>query len=408
MNKKLKKIIDFAYNNVPYYDERKKIDVTESSEKQWEKIPILTKNEVVMNRNKFISNQSLANYINGQLHMEHTSGSTGKCLNIYWEKSDYQRSLLPLYFLRKKYGGIHPEDKLCFFYTVRSSDKEDVEFVEKNRSLSFSKSNLNEDRIKNILDKIKKFEPVWIIGQPSVLLLLAETMIKSNYSPIKSIRYIELTGEMLFPMVREQISKAFRCKIVNHYGTVEVSSIAYECPCGNLHLTDCTYTEIVDQMGNVLPDGEEGEVCVTSLVNRAMPLIRYKIGDRASLFSAETCSCGLNNKVLKLMTGRINEYVVTQSGEQINSYIFPRAVQVVNYQYPEAIRQFQVTQLDYLLFLVSLVLDDEYDEKCICQLFVDSIWQAELVDAEYQFEIKNALFPSINGKLKCFVNKIYK
>lgn len=69
MNKKLKKIIDFAYNNVPYYDERKKIDVTESSEKQWEKIPILTKNEVVMNRNKFISNQSLANYINGQLHM---------------------------------------------------------------------------------------------------------------------------------------------------------------------------------------------------------------------------------------------------------------------------------------------------------------------------------------------------
>lgn len=406
MNSKLEKIVDFAYENVRYYTSRNEICKDILLDKNWEKIPILTKNEVILNQDFLISNPSIVKYANNQLRIEHTSGSTGKCLEVFWEESDYQRSLLPLYFRRRKYYGIHPDDKLCFFYTVRSNEKEDIEFIEKKRTLSFSKSNLNNQKMLEIYNRMKRFEPVWILGQPSVLLLLADTIIKNKLELISTIKYIELTGEMLFPAVRKKIEEVFKCSIANHYGTIEVSSIAYECPCGKLHLTDCTYTEIIDSSGNVLSDGEEGEVCVTSLVNTAMPLIRYNIGDKAILHSANGCGCGSNNKVLELTTGRVNDYISTYTGEHINSYIFVRAIEIVNHIYPQAIKQFQIVQNDYLRFGVKFALDNDYEPQEICDLFVNSIWQNELKQAVYDFEIVDGLFPSEKGKLSYFMNNV--
>ncbi len=403
MNKKLDNIVRYAYENVSYYSNREKIN---SIEEQWESLPILAKDEVVENQNLLLSNKCIAKYLNNQLHMEHTSGSTGKCFEVYWEESDYQRSLLPLYFNRRKFYGIRTDDKLCYFYTVRSDAKEDVEYIEKNRSLSFSKSNLNEEKLQKIYCKMKEFQPVWILGQPSVLFLLADVAIKRKLGSITSLRYIELTGEMLLPSVRSKISDVFNCPIANHYGTIEVSSIAYECPYGNMHLTDCTYTEIVDSFGKKLDDETEGEVCVTSLVNTAMPLIKYNVGDRAILHPSNGCRCGSKNKILKLTTGRTNEYILTEKGERINSYIFVRAVEVVNHNYPQAIKQFQVVQTDFLSFHVKLVIETEYDRGMILAMFMDNVWQDELKDAKYYFEFKESLFPSENGKLAYFINRI--
>ena len=406
MNRKIQEIVNYAYKNVQYYINRNDFSGSVHTDKDWKNIPILTKNDVIMNQDSFISNLSIVKYINNQLRIEHTSGSTGKCLEVLWEESDYQRSLLPLYFRRMQYHGIHPDDKLCFFYTVRSKEKADVEFVEKNQTLAFSKSNLNSKKMLEIYGKMKRFEPVWILGQPSILLLLADAIVENELEPILSIKYIELTGEMLFPEMRKRIEEVFKCQIANHYGTIEVSSIAYECPCGNLHLTDSTYTEIVDSEGNVLNDGEEGEVCVTSLVNKAMPFIRYNIGDRAIINSNHECGCGSSNKILKLTRGRVNDYISTSTGECINSYIFVRAIEIVNYMYPQAIKQFQIVQNDYFRFRVKFVLDKDYNFQEICELFLNSIWQSELKQAVYDFEIVDALFPNDNGKLAYFTNNI--
>lgn len=406
MNKKIQEIVNYAYKNVQYYRDRSDSVNGVLTEKEWQNIPILTKNEVVMNQDSLISNPSIIKYINNQLRIEHTSGSTGKCLEVLWEEGDYQRSLLPLYIRRIKYHGIHPDDKLCFFYTVRSKEKEDVEFVEKNQTLAFSKSNLNAKKMLEIYDKMKRFEPAWILGQPSVLLLLADTIVENRLEPIFSIKYIELTGEMLFPATRKRIEDVFKCQIANHYGTIEVSSIAYECPCGNLHLTDSTYTEIIDSEGNVQRDGKEGEVCVTSLVNKAMPLIRYNIGDKAIISSGNECKCGSSNKILKLTTGRINDYISTRTGERVNSYIFVRAIEIVNHIFPQAIKQFQIVQDDYLHFSIIFAIDNDYNSKDISELFVRSVWQNELKQAIYHFEFVHELFPSDNGKLSYFMNNI--
>ena len=75
----------------------------------------------------------------------HTSGSTGKCLEFYWHKDDYARSLLPVWILRRKFYGISTNDKMCYFYTTPNGYNEINESGLRERrryTLGFSKSDL--------------------------------------------------------------------------------------------------------------------------------------------------------------------------------------------------------------------------------------------------------------------------
>ena len=121
--------------------------------------------------------------------------------------------------------------------------------------------------------------------------------------------------------------------------------------------------EILDEQGDPLPDGEEGEIVVTSLSNFAMPLIRYKIGDRGC-FLKEACSCDDPGKVLKLTTGRSNDWVVDR-----------------------AILQFQVIQHAVDKFTIKLVIDEECEPDEICRYFMENLWQGTLLGADFRIQI---------------------
>ena len=93
------------------------------------------------------------------------------------------------------------------------------------------------------------------------------------------------SADMLYPFMREKIEKAFQTTVYNRYGSREVGDIACErpgyrglwvAPWGN-------YVEIIDSEGRRVPDGDEGDIAITSLTNFAMPLVRYRIGDRGVL-----------------------------------------------------------------------------------------------------------------------------
>ena len=83
--------------------------------------------------------------------------------------------------------------------------------------------------------------------------------------------------------MREEIERAFGCPVLNRYGSREVANVAAERVPGR-GLEIFTYThllEVVDADGRPCGPGEEGDILVTCLANYAMPIIRYRIGDRA-------------------------------------------------------------------------------------------------------------------------------
>jgi phenylacetate-CoA ligase len=106
--------------------------------------------------------------------------------------------------------------------------------------------------------------------------------------------------------------------VTNRYGCEEVSLIACECEVHRgLHVNaDGLIVEILAN-GKPARDGEPGAVVITDLVNRAMPIIRYKVGDVAAMTSRR-CECGRGLPLIDRLEGREADYVTTESGELIS------------------------------------------------------------------------------------------
>lgn len=415
---KVKNIIQYAYEKVPFYiNKREELHLSgECSGKdnfvKISDVPLVEKDEI-REKNTLYSIEYLRK--KDEMLCVHTSGSTGKCMEILWDKNEFNKSLLPLWLYRWKYYGIKMNDKLCYFYTSGNSDDaitNITDYEEKGNCLGFSKNNLNEKRILEIYKHMQEYKPVWINMQPSIAVLITDCIRKNQLKKIPELKYIELTGEMLFDSVREQIEKVFGCRVANQYGCYEANSIAYECPNGNLHCMEDVYVEILDDNGMETAENEDGNIVITTLENHAMPFVRYKTGDRGMINRTCKCSCGNQNPVLRLTSGRISDYAIREDGSRINSYVFVHAVETVNRMFENIIQQFQIVQKDYDYFLVNLMLDEELidagiGEREVENEFLNAIKDERLYDTEFSFEYYDELFPEEeNGKLRYFIREV--
>lgn len=393
-------IVDFSYANNDFYKglaKEKELDLKKIRElKKWKEIPIVDKRMLQKNNRLFYDARVLAATYSENTVNKRTSGSTGVYLDVFWNRYDYTRSLLPLWLKRKKYHGINTWDKYCYFYTVRQTGIDvDEEYI--NNGLGFSKSNLDLKHLEEIYYKILQYEPVWLLLQPSIAFLLADLKLKNNLPNITSLKYIELSGEMLFVEVKKQIEKAFNCTVANQFGCNEVNSIAYDCGNGKFKvMEESVYLEIIDEYGQVLPYGNEGYVCVTSIHNRLLPFIRYKTGDRGIL--KETGE-------FELVAGRENDWIVDANGNIVNVYVFLRAVNCINAIYEEAVKEFRFVQHDIDRFEICFVADEDIEKKLIEEIFLENVYHKSLSTAKYNFTYYNYMLPEEeSGKLAWFRN----
>ena len=360
----------------------------------------LEKDDLAGDSLKLMPPQYLPLLYRGELLRNDTSGSTGKCLEVYWKKEDYMRSMYSLWFYRKKFYGINPWDKRCRFYTLYRVGSEEEKSRQTNNSLEFSKSNLTGERLLEIYDEMLEYQPVWMILQPCIAELLCMIKQKNDLPEIDSLRYIEMTGEELTNSLKDKIKSTFHCQVANQYGANEVNSIAYECPEGNLHcMEDNVQVDILDDDGNAVPDGQCGNIYVTTLHNHVMPFERYGIGDLGCV-EKNTCRCGHHGKILTLKSGRKDDWIQMKNGDKVTPYVFTRAIDVVNMSFEHCIFQFQIIQEDYEKFRVKLAVDEKPDE--LIHYFIQCIGHDELKKAEYEFVFYEALFPEFNGKRSYF------
>lgn len=407
-HERLKKIVNHAYTTTSFYiNSADGNPVFKDENISWESIPLTKKEDIVLSGDSFISSRYLSQYIMRKLLRVPTSGSTGKCVDIYWNSADNFLSLMPLLLKRKKYYNINSQDRHCYFYTGRIPGKIDKEAECLDFEMGFCKSNLNEEKLIRIWDEMRKFKPTWLILQPSMASLLCKIVETNELEPIADLRYAEITGEMLFPSERERIETILHVKVANQYGCNEMNSIAYECPEGYLHCMESNVlVEILDENGEAVSNGEEGEIYITTLTNYAMPLIRYQIGDRGRLMDHQ-CKCGSKERIMELTKGRSNDWVIDNEGKQLNTYIFLRCIENINMMYENVIHQFQIIQHQIGKFTVNLVTDEEFAKSDIINLFLENLWQTSLSGAEYNFVFFAHLFPDNSfGKLKWFINEM--
>jgi phenylacetate-CoA ligase len=123
-------------------------------------------------------------------------------------------------------------------------------------------------------------------------------------------------GNHLHPHYREAMEAAFACRVFERYATMETGVVAHECPeAGALHVpAEGLIVEIVAPDGTPVAPGKTGDVLVTTLRNRATPLVRYRVGDRAVAPPSPQCRCGRGLPVFGSVAGRATDVLVGPGG----------------------------------------------------------------------------------------------
>lgn len=174
-----------------------------------------------------------------------------------------------------------------------------------------------------VLDLIRETKPETYIGFPVMLLSLARLWGK-NFPIQRAL----VSADACPDGVMEELEKALGSKLYPHYGSRECGlGGAVTCPAfEGMHLRENhIIPEIIDEHGNVLPDGEWGELVLTTIGLEAMPLIRYRTGDYTRILPP--CPCGGVTKRLAMVSRSEGE----TSMEALDSELF-RVSELVDYR----------------------------------------------------------------------------
>lgn len=154
------------------------------------------------------------------------------------------------------------------------------------------------------LDWMRRLAPTTVVSSPSYLTALTRQAEAEGYRP--ALEGITLGGEPLDPARRQRFAESWSARVTESYGATEIGgpqTIALP-GCRGLHLNELQlFTEIVEPGGDA--PAEEGDLVFTTLKREAMPLVRYRIGDRARWVA---CECGLPLRCIQL-TGRGDDQV---------------------------------------------------------------------------------------------------
>jgi phenylacetate-CoA ligase len=185
------------------------------------------------------------------------------------------------------------------------------------KQLFMSSYHLTENNLPTYIQKLNDFKPQFIDAYPSAIFIIAKYInnnnLTLNFKPIA----IATTAETLYQQYKDEIEKAFGCKVYNQYSSSEGGPFIVECPFGKLHLnTDSGVFEFINMDGVKAKEGEYAEMVITSLRQWKTPLIRYCTGDWVKLsaqsFNYQECECGCSMPTVEEIIGRQEDILFTE------------------------------------------------------------------------------------------------
>lgn len=203
---------------------------------------------------------------------------------------------------------------------------------------------------------------------PSYALLIADTAIEMGYDPATEFKISAVIcgAEPASENMRQEIADKLGVQYCDVYGLSEIMGpgVAMECAeRGGLHIAeDQFYCEIIDpETLEVLPDGEWGELVITTLTRECTPLMRYRTRDVTRIVS-EPCACGRTHRKIDRLRGRTDDMLIIRG---VN--VFPSQIEQVITEFPEIATQYQILltndgPLDKVELRVETVPDFPIDE----------------------------------------------
>lgn len=326
----LQRLLAHARATVPFYREHLAgldLAAVEPGTEAWSVLPLLTR-QALQARRADIASQAVPTEV-GAVSSGATSGSTGR----------------PVHYLENELSGAASQaqtDRLMRWWTIDGA-KTLCLFLATHQAAGGREGDSSTgwrpgfptgwshefDLLADFdrqLDWLERRRPAYVLTRGSAAGALAARALKTGRR--LSFERIMTVSTPVTPDIRETCRAAFACDIADAYGAKETGLLALACPdCGHYHQCDETnLVEVLRADGSPCAEGETGRVVITTLYNYAMPLIRYEIGDYATVGPREA-SCGRTLPTLARIVGRYRNVFTLKDGRQIYPYISPAKYQ---------------------------------------------------------------------------------
>ncbi len=253
-----------------------------------------------------------------------TGGSTGTPLEFYADRGDAQRRL-GTYLLFREWAGVGEGDARLHVaspthFAIRPSRIELLmrRLLLGERLVVYSGAALDPQEVRRWVAGLGRGRQYFLWTYPSYAARLAAEIDAGRLSLPAWPKVVISYAETLTELNAANIARAFRCRVVNLYSSMEVPLMAVSCP-DEPRVMHCNsqraIVRVIRDDGSDAAVGERGRVVVTDLANYIMPFINYEIGDWA--VAGGPCSCGRGFPTLARLEGRSSEVIRTVVGRQI-------------------------------------------------------------------------------------------
>lgn len=353
--RKVRGVLAEAYQNIPHYRASFKSIGLDPGHiggiEDLRRIPLLTKAEVVggypseFRRDGFRTAAS-----------RRSSGTTGKSVIVDWseEQLDVQNAMLAR---RMVIAGFKPRDRVVTMWPPVATWARSTRPGELGRPTTllfdFPLRKLltgplgpvrtlraNAEDAGSEARALAELAPDFLMGRPSLMRRTGLALKRAGLTVTP--RALLVGGETYTKSLQAEIEELYSSTALGFYGSSEFGALASECSeHRGAHLfEDFAVCEVIKDGEQVGP-GEEGELVVTALHNKAMPLIRYKTGDMVRLSDAASCGCGSRLTRLDRFLGRSGDAFVAASGKRIQGL---EIADLLEERF--GLRDYQVAQMD--------------------------------------------------------------
>ena len=405
--RKFRELIHQAYYHVGYYrDIFDRLGLTPADIRtlaDLEKLPLLDKKTV----RQFLYFDLLSdNHDKRKLLKITTSGSTGEPFVCYADK--YQLEMRWAATLRSmEWTGYRFGDRQARLWhqTIGMSWRQVIrERIDAwlSRRLFIPAYEMSDKNLPDSMAKLRKFNPMLIDGYAESFNFLAHYIKQHGLEGVRPKGIIS-SAQALPDQSRTVIETAFACGVFDKYGSREFSGIAYESDGhdGHLIVAENYFVEILKD-GRPAKPGKLGEIVITDLNNRCMPLIRYRVGDLAIAMDDSIPSpCGRGLPRIGRIEGRAQAIIMGANGNYLPGTFFMHYFKDFDY----VVRQFQIIQERLGHMTIKIVKADRFNDQIFGEI-LEGLRRYVGTEMEIEVEFVDSIPMVRTGKHQATISRL--